>query len=194
MKLKRSLGLLVILLTLLLSGCSEETSAEEQETVETEEVTEEALVEVELMNGAISMKMPEEFSSMKDELITADYPPENIPDEIYVNAENTVNIIFKHDDLPLAPNEIDSYIEKMTTLLNDSDTLVLLSSGVNEVDGHDIGYLNIVTEQGEKQIYNSVWVTSLEGKAFFGSVNCYDDVAVEFKPIAEDMYKSIQFN
>lgn len=199
MKLKWPLCLFVVLFSLLVSGCSgEESSGEngEHEEAETEEIAEGevALKEIEFLGGAISVSIPEDFYSMEDELVEIGYPTGDIPDAIYTNAEGTANITFKHDDLLLAPDEIDDYIEAMTKLLNSSDTLILLSSGVNEVDGQDVGYLNIVTEQEGKQIYNSVWVASLDGTALFGSFNCYDDVAVEMKPIAEDVYKSIQFN
>lgn len=208
MKIKWSLILFVILFALLLSGYSGEESSEDgQESAETEEGAEEStgeeaeeaedevvLQEVELMDGAITIMMPEDFTSVEDELVAMDYQAEYIPAEIYMNTEGTVNFALKHDDMPLAPDEVANYIDEMTALLSGSESLILLSSGVNEIDGHDIGYLNIVTEQEGKQVYNSVWVTSLDGTALFGSVNCYDDVAVKVKPIAEDMYRSIKFN
>lgn len=213
LKMKWSLCLLVVLFSMLVSGCSgeesshesgendetgaaeEESSHESGEHDETETSWEEVpIMEIDLLDGAISISLPEGFSSMEDELIVAGYEREDIPDEIFMNTDATANIAFKHDDLVLPPDEVDDYVEAMTDLLNSSDTLILLSSGVNELDGQDVGYFNIVTEQEGRQIYNSIWVTSLDGTALYGSFNCYDVVAAEMKPIAVDVYKSIQFN
>lgn len=198
MKLKLIIGLLCILaitaVPFLIGHSVEDTHGFTPETTVTDTTDVVALQEVDLMDGAITITMPEDFASADEALVAMEYPEEYIPAEIYTNAEGTINFAMKHDDMPLAVDEVENYINEMSSLLGVSESLVLLSSGVNEIDGQDIGYLNIVTEQEGKQVYNSVWVTSLDGTALFASVNCNDDIAVEVKPIAEDMYKSIKFN
>lgn len=146
-----------------------------------------------VFDGKMSVIIPETFELMPEETAAVKYPSAERPDFIYTNEETTVNFSLAHkdgkaanEDIPGVKDMIQEFVAKM------HPASAVIDSEVIEVSGKNIAYFDFVAPAIDTEVYNMMFVFSLEGRLAIGSFNCPIDDMEDWKPVFVQMMQSIE--
>jgi hypothetical protein len=148
-----------------------------------------------VLNGRLSVIMPEAFEIMTKELAEIKYPSINRPDEIYTNSETTINFsVSLHDDE--AANEdipdVKDTLQKVIMRMHPASRVI--HSKTIEVSGINIAYFDFKTAAIDMDIYNMMFFLSINGRIVVGSFNCPWVNMDTWKPVITQMLGSMEVN
>jgi len=146
-----------------------------------------------VLDGRLSVLMPESFVIMPLELAEKKYPAVQRPDEIYTNNETTVNfcVSLKNDqatneDIPRAKDIIQKAVMRMH-----SGSKVISSEAI-EVSGVNIAYFDFCSAAIDTDIYNMMFFLSVDNRIVVGSFNCPWQNMDVWKPVIEQMFGTVE--
>lgn len=146
-----------------------------------------------VLDGRISVLMPEAFVIMPKELAEIKYPSIQRPDEIYTNNEATINfsVSLKNDkaaneDIPHVRDTIQQVMMRMYPASN------IIDSETVEVSNINISYFDLNTPAIDMEIYNMMFFLSIENRIVVGSFNCPWENMDVWKPMITQMLGSFE--
>ena len=146
-----------------------------------------------VLDGRLSVLMPETFVIMPLELAEKKYPAIQRPDEIYTNSETTVNfcVSLKNDkatneDIPRAKDVIQQAVMRMH-----SGSKVINSETI-EVSDLNIAYFDFASAALDADIYNMMFFLSIDNRIVVGSFNCLWQNMDMWKPVVEQMFETVE--
>lgn len=153
------------------------------------------LAELSLFSDKLSLLIPDSFDVMSDDMAKLKYPTDHRPTLIYTNEDATVNIAFHHTEDAVTDQEIDEYL----TLLKQSFTNAYPSaefydSDVIKINSKKVGYVELLSQAVDTDIYNLIWFTVLDGRLLLMSFNCTEELMDDWEPIAKTIMDSQQYS
>lgn len=156
----------------------------EDETIEFKEMS--------FYEGQIRMCMPAAFDVMEPELMDIKYPSSRRPDYIYTSESTSINVTLKIMEQQVKEEELEDFTEAMRNILQKTQpTTKMLDTGMNEVNGLQIGYFDFISPALDNKIYNLMFLFIVDENVTMGSVNCLKKEMDIWKPIAYGMMESI---
>jgi len=148
-----------------------------------------------VLDGRITVIMPEAFAIMAKELAEIKYPSINRPDEIHTNEETTINFsVSLHNDE--AANEdipdVKDTLEQVIMRMNPASRV--MSSETITVSNLNIAYFDFKTAALDMDIYNMMFFLSLDNHIVVGSFNCPWVIMDTWKPVITQMLGSLEVN
>jgi hypothetical protein len=148
--------------------------------------------EREIIDGKLYMTIPSDFELMPLELAKFKYPNENRPDIIFTNEEGSININFALTGDDLKNEEVEdakNYLQEVMSKMNPSSKII--SNSVIEEETR-IGYFDFISPAIDGEIYNLMFLFSLDGEFVLGTFNCMDFDMAGWLEIAGQMIRSIR--
>ena len=148
--------------------------------------------EREIIEGRLYMTIPSDFGLMPPELARVKYPSENRPDIIFSDEEGAISINFSLTGDKLQNEDIEDakdYLQQVVLKMNPSSRI--LSSEIIE-DETRIGYFDFISPAIDGEIYNLMFIFSLDGQFILGTFNCMDMDKAQWLEIAVQMIHSIR--
>jgi hypothetical protein len=81
----------------------------------------------------------------------------------------------------------------MATFKNIYPSAQWYDSGIKEINGKDIGFIELLTPAVDTEIYNLIWLTDLDGKLLITTFNCTKAEKDDWEPIAKAIMGSQQY-
>ncbi len=158
-----------------------------------EQLTKDGLIAQNVLNGKMSMSLPETFGVMPKEILEAKYPASNRPTEVYSNENGTVSIAVNHTNnaitLEQLPQLLPVFEQQFSNLY---PTIKWQKKEVIKINGRDFVILEFETPAIDTPIYNLMAVSSLDGRMLMGSFNCPIGMKSEWKEKANQIINSIE--
>ena len=146
-----------------------------------------------LLNNRIELKIPTAFTIMSQDMMKTKYPSEQRPGLVYTNKSGGINVALNLTQNPADQSLIGPYKENLLqTFKSIYPSAEWKSSGVKEVNGRKVGYLELVTPALDTEIYNLVFFTDLDGKLLLCTFNCTKNSIAEWTPIAKEIMGSLK--
>jgi hypothetical protein len=146
-----------------------------------------------LLNDKVELKIPLDFEIMSDEMIQTKYPSANRPTLVYTNKSGGINVALNLTQHQANQNIISSYKDTFVqSFKNAYPSAVWKDSGVKEINGRKVGYIELVTPAIDTEIYNLVFFTDLEGKLLLCTFNCTKKDTRDWIPIANEIMNSLK--
>ncbi|QYA24520.1 hypothetical protein G3I01_03015 [Gramella sp. MT6] len=146
-----------------------------------------------LLNNRIELKIPKRFSIMAEDMMRTKYPSERRPGLVYTNASGGINVALNLTQNPADQSMIVPYKDNlMQTFKSLYPSAEWKSSGVKEVNGRKVGYLELVTPAIDTEIYNLLFFTDLDGKLLLCTFNCTKNSMSEWTPAAKEIMGSLK--
>jgi len=148
--------------------------------------------EREIIEGRLYMTIPSDFGLMPPELARVKYPSENRPDIIFSDEEGAISINFSLTGDKLQNEDIEDakdYLQQVVLKMNPSSRI--LTSEIIE-DETRIGYFDFISPAIDGEIYNLMFIFSLDGQFILGTFNCMDMDKAQWLEIAVQMIHSIR--
>ena len=150
-------------------------------------------VEMELFSfadGRFFLKLPKSFAPMDESLIAVKYPSGNAPTHVFTNEQTTINVALNITENNMPDDEIAQYIKYMEQEL---ENMEVLSSGVTEKSGRQIGQISFRSAAVDTDIYNHFLAFSDDGKLVLITFNCTVDLQDEWQPVGDFILESLHF-
>ncbi len=150
-------------------------------------------VEMELFSfadGRFFLKLPKSFAPMDESLIAVKYPSGNAPTHVFTNEQTTINVALNITENNMSDDEIAQYIKYMEQEL---ENMEVLSSGVTEKSGRQIGQISFRSAAVDTDIYNHFLAFSDDGKLVLITFNCTVDLQDEWQPVGDFILESLHF-
>ncbi|MEY8381638.1 hypothetical protein AALG83_00455 [Christensenellaceae bacterium 44-20] len=150
-------------------------------------------VEMELFSfadGRFFLKLPKSFAPMDESLIAVKYPSGNAPTHVFTNEQTTINVALNITENNMSDDEIAQYIKYMEQEL---ENMEVLSSGVTEKSGRQIGQISFRSAAVDTDIYNHFLAFSDDGKLMLITFNCTVDLQDEWQPVGDFILESLHF-
>lgn len=151
-------------------------------------------VEMELFSfadGRFFLKLPKSFAPMDESLIAVKYPSGNAPTHVFTNEQTTINVALNITENNMPDDEIALYIKYMEQELEGS--MEILSSGITEKAGRQIGQISFRSAAVDTDIYNHFLAFSDDGKLVLITFNCTVSLQDEWQPVGDFILQSLHF-
>lgn len=157
--------------------------------------TENGMVEIEqrsVLSDKVTLLIPKDYKEMSAEAAKIKYPQERRPTYILTNSEGSINVAFSKTISEATENDITEYAAYFKELFSNLyPSATWYSSGIEIINGKNIGKIELLTPAVDGNIYNLVLFAELEGKLLLVSFNCTEKYMKDWQPIANDIMKSI---
>ncbi len=144
-----------------------------------------------LKDGRFFLKIPSSFGPMEESLIAIKYPSGNAPTHVFTNERTTINVALNITEDKIQDDEIAQYIKYMEQGL--SGNMEVLSSGVSEKAGRQIGEISFRSAAVDTDIYNHFLAFSDDGNLVLITFNCTVNLQDEWQPVGDFILKSLYF-
>jgi len=146
-----------------------------------------------LLDNKVELKIPKEFDIMSESLIKQKYPSDRRPTLVYSNKSGGINVALNLLQNQANQTAIPAYKDNFVqSFKNAYPSEIWKDSGVKEINGKKVGYLELVTPASDTKIYNLMFFTDLEGKLLLCTFNCTEKSINEWTPIAKEIMNSLK--
>jgi len=139
----------------------------------------------------IEVLFPKTFKLMDDEMIALKYrSKQGTTFMAYTDEDAIVNIAFEHTlnkamlkDLPAIKQVLDGQFNR--------PQIDFQKSEIRKINSRDFIILEMITPAMDMNVYNLMFITSLEDRMMMGTFNCTVDKVQQWKPTAYQILNSI---
>ncbi|MBK6966525.1 MAG: hypothetical protein IPH20_22165 [Bacteroidales bacterium] len=145
-----------------------------------------------LLNGKIELKIPEDFELMKEDMLKVKYPMESRPTLVFTNESGGINVALNHTQNKADQDMITAYKDNLVqTFKSVYPSAKWKDSGVKEINGRKVGYMELVTPAMDTEIYNLLFFTDLEGRLLICTFNCTKKDIKDWTPVGKEIMNSL---
>ena len=146
-----------------------------------------------IFEGIVFMTMPNSFELMPIKQAMAKYPSYDRPGVIFTNPETNINVTLSYQrNEPLENDGVEELKNSIQdSILEELPKLKIIESNVISVNELNIAYFDFIASVSRSQVYNLIYIFSLEGVLVIGSFNCLKEDMVSWKEIFFQMIHSI---
>lgn len=145
----------------------------------------------EIMNGKISILIPEGFREMTASEIAIKYPTNNAPNLVYTDESTKINLSFGHTKNPIKESQL-SELHKVLDAQNRQISKQLMKSELQEINGQKASVIEMITPALDSDIYNLMYHTSYQGTLLVTSFNLTTDKMDKWQKVASAVIESIE--
>jgi hypothetical protein len=146
-----------------------------------------------ILNNKVELLMPSDFGIMSEDMLMTKYPSGNRPTLVYSNDDGTVNLAVNHtmnrmtlDQLEEAKGVFVGQFEQMYP------SAKWYQKEITQINGRDFVVLELITPAVDSQIYNLMFITSLEDRMLMFSFNCTKSQMGEWQSQGQQIMKSVK--
>lgn len=151
------------------------------------------LKERQVLNGKITLLLPLDFTQMDESTLLIKYPnTANRPTEVYTNDKGSINIAFNHTANPISEQELNQVQEAIQQQLSVTNGVEILKTEKVKVNDSEFVTIEFISNAIDTKIYNTMFITALNGKLLLGTFNCTINDLNEWKPISQKIINSIR--
>lgn len=144
-----------------------------------------------LFSNKVELLLPKSFGIMPEEMLKLKYPNSNRPTLVYSDEDGTVNIAFNHTTSKAAQAQIETYKNVfISTFKTSYPTAEWEATGVKEINGRKVGFLEVTTPAVDTKVYNYLFFTDLDGRLLICTFNCTVEKKAEWAEVAKKIVNS----
>lgn len=136
------------------------------------------------------IKVPTDFHALTSAEINKKYS-EEVPDTVFSNSDNSVNIAISAGDVTVTNDQIKEYLDVMKELLESSSDII--DSSYYEVNNHNIATIKVATSGKDGEFYNHMMFFSYDDKLVVISFNCELSERATWEKVSDFIVKSLYF-
>lgn len=145
-----------------------------------------------ILDGKVEILLPTNFDIMSEEMARVKYPSDRRPTLIYTEETGSINIAFNHIASAASQQQIEAYKNNFVATFGKLyPSAEWKGSGVKEINGRKVGYLEFITPAIDTKVYNLIFFTDLEAKLLMCTFNCVVEKQEEWVMPAKKIMDSI---
>jgi hypothetical protein len=149
--------------------------------------------EMALAEGKFTMSMPLEFEYLDESLAESKYPNNLRPQYIYSDKTTCVNITFTVDDKMIDAEEVEELKENLICIMSDlHPEYEIIDELIIHGDDSTIATFGFTKSTLDGEIYQMIFLMSLNEKLLLGGFNCNAQVKDEWYSVIHQMIQTIR--
>jgi hypothetical protein len=145
-----------------------------------------------ILNDKVEILLPKEFGIMSEEMMKTKYPSERRPTLVYTNKTGGINVAFNHTASKASQTQIEAYKDNFVgTFKNLYPSAEWKGTGVKEINGRKVGYMELITPAIDTKIYNLMFFTDLDGRLLLCTFNCVEKERQNWTESAKQIMNSL---
>lgn len=146
-----------------------------------------------VLNGMLSVLIPDDFTLMTNEEKQLKYPGQNAPQEVWANKDRDINISFSNTNQPLPESELEMYIKQVAegVKANISGSR-WYGANTSTFNGLKVGVIEFESPAQDGNIYNLMCFTCIKGKLIMYSFNCLAKDKEKLFSISKQIVESVK--
>jgi hypothetical protein len=146
-----------------------------------------------LLQGQVQLEIPSPVNPMGEEMFRLKYPAENQQSTIaYSNEDGTVSLLISPRQDKATQADLPKYQQMLYESFGRNPSIDFKKSEIRKINGRDFIVLEMVTPAVDTEVYNLMFVTSLEGRLLMGTFNCTVGKLRDWQPLAEQTVSSVK--
>lgn len=146
-----------------------------------------------LLNNKIELKIPKGFNIMSEEMAKLKYPTEQRPTLIYTDEPGTINVALNLTSNAANQAQLTAYKDSFVEIFrNRYPSAEWKQTGVKEVNGRKVGYVEFITPAIDTKVYNLIFFTDLNGQLLLCTFNCTEKNITQWQPAAKEIMASLK--
>ncbi|NQZ85285.1 MAG: hypothetical protein HRU03_06205 [Nanoarchaeales archaeon] len=187
--------LLISLIFVIFTGCSSSENSTEIINEIKDNTIGSPLIEKELFSGQLEIKVPSSFQIMGEEMAQVKYPSINRPELIYTDSTGSTNLAFKRTGSSVTNNQISEFVDTLSqTFKKIYPSATWYDENVYEINGKNIGVLELSTPTIDTEIYNYIFFFEMNGKLTMVSFNSLLEEKENWEVLAKEIRNSVKVN
>lgn len=147
----------------------------------------------ELMDGKMSIYMPQDFNQVEEEVIAQVYPLGNKPQYVFSNGYLYFSIGFSYTQQSIPNEQMKEFSQLAKVILERVGPKAQIYEAKHHQVGDDyISTLTLITQTLEQAMYNQMFFCSLEGRLLIGFINFPAKYNERLKPLAKEIVQSFK--
>ena len=148
-----------------------------------------------MINGKLTLLIPQGFSIMDEEMLKLKYPSERRPTLVYTNELGSINIAINHTKDRIQQSDIAAFHQRLDGMFrNLYPSATWFESGVIDINGREWLTLNLRTPAIDTEIRNIMIGTSVEGRLLLVSFNVTREQEDQWLEPAKAIVQSLRVN
>lgn len=147
---------------------------------------------VDLFQKKMSIMLPTTFVNLPSNLAKLKYSSEQRPQIIKTSLDTTVNIGFNLINEKLLDSQIEALMIQIKSALKRMNPAFPFFDSRIEKEPIALGWFEFKNFGYDKDVYNLMFITRIDGKALHGVFNCPYEDALEWRDAAHQMMASIK--
>ena len=147
-----------------------------------------------IFNNKVQLLIPASFTIMDERIISKKYPGENHrPTLVFTNVKASVTVAFSHDtSLPTIEEDMSQVKDFYDGQLSQQN-FSFYKSSMQKINGRNIVVFEFISKAVDKDIYNIMFFSHLEGSLFVGTFNCTVPLKEEWEQRGKQILASLKF-
>lgn len=146
-----------------------------------------------ILNDKAEILLPSDFNIMSADMLSAKYPSGNRPTLVYSNDDGTVNLAVNHTVNQMTVDQLEEakgvFVGQFTQMYPAAQWY---QKDMAKINGRDFVVLELVTPAIDTQIYNLMFITSLEDRMLMFSFNCTQDLMWKWQSQGQQIMQSVK--
>lgn len=140
----------------------------------------------------VEVLVPKAFKIMDAEMLALKYPSkQGTAFLVYTDEDATVNIAFEHLPNKATLQDLPAIKQVFEQQFNQPQ-IDFKKGEIKNINGRDFIVIEMITPAIDTEVYNLMFVTSLDGKLLMGTFNCTVEKMQEWQPLAEQILSSVK--
>jgi hypothetical protein len=145
-----------------------------------------------ILNDKVSIKIPSDFIELSVKAIRQKYPADSRPSLAFGN-ENGGNVAFNLTNTPMHQDSIQNYTQNFVEMLKATyPTARWKDQGHKNINGKNVGFVEVVTPGLASEIYNLMFFTEVDDQLLLCSFNCAKTEEKEWSITAHEIMNSLK--
>ena len=146
-----------------------------------------------LLGNKIELKIPKGFVIMSEEMAHLKYPAERRPTLIYTNESGGINVALNLTSNKATQAQMLAYKDNFVkTFKNLYPSAEWKQTGIKEVNGRKVGFVELITPAIDTKVYNLIFFTDLNGQLLLCTFNCTEKNIGQWQPAAKEIMASLK--
>ena len=149
--------------------------------------------EIDLFDNKMQIMLPESFTDMPIEQAKLKYPMEQRPQVIKTNKRTDINYTFSLLEQPIENRQMKMMRDSLRRALRRArPDMKFMEDGLEEVEGHTIGWFEFISNGLDGKLYNMMYFTPIDNKLMQGIFNCPIKEAQNWKSVVLQVMHTIK--
>jgi hypothetical protein len=141
----------------------------------------------------LKILLPQSFKQMSDQELATKYPRSgSLPQEAYSNESGTVSLAFNHTSNKLSPADLPDFRQSFARQFKGTLGIEFKGSSIKNINGRDFAILEFISPAMDTNIYNLMFLTSLDNRLLICTFNCVQSEMGKWKPTSQQILNSVQ--
>ncbi|PWU04289.1 MAG: hypothetical protein C5B52_01645 [Bacteroidetes bacterium] len=145
-----------------------------------------------LLDGKVSLVVPNTLKPMSDELWKLKYPTAPRPEFALSDASGEVNLIMRNTGQPIDESQLEEFKDfQLNAIRENRPNLEVQAQGIKTINGKRVSYFKMITQARDLKIFNYYNFVAIDGRVVMFTFNCTTRLQKKWEVEAEKIIQSL---